>query len=323
MKKAVKISIIAAAAAVVLIVAAMVIVVLTVDPNDYKDEIAGLIKEKTGRDLVFKGDIGLSLFPWLGVELGGMALSNAPGFGDQPFAEIENADVKVRLLPLLSKDIRIKGIKIQGLSVALARNKNGVSNWEDLTKPEEPGEEPEKETEAAPEAEAGVTGLSVGGIAIENARIVWDDAMTGDYFRLSNMELATGAVSLDTPFDFRFSTALEAKKPKIRGNVKLSAQVNMDKALKHLALKGMNLTAQLDGDAFPGKKLDANVSSDVSLDLEKKSVKIANLKLDAWAFRVRGRSGSKLRPGAANRRGPVLGGVQSQIPAQGPGHARH
>ena len=282
MKKAVKISVIAVAAVVVLVVVAMIIVLLTVDPNDYKDEIAGVVKEKTGRDLVFRGDIELSLFPWLGVELGALSLSNAPGFGDEPFAEIENADIKVKLLPLLSKDIQIKIIKIQGLSVSLARDKKGLSNWDDLTKPKEPGKE--QDTETAPDEGAGVKALRVGGIALENARIVWDDASTGDYYRLENTNLVTSAVSPGDPFDFQFSTSLDAKKPKVRGQIELSANVDLDKAMKHLALKGLNLSAKFDGEAFPGKKLDTNISSDVSLDLEKKNVRIANLKLKAYGL---------------------------------------
>ncbi|MDY7001372.1 MAG: AsmA family protein [Thermodesulfobacteriota bacterium] len=282
MKKAIKISVIAATALMVLIIAATIIVILTVDPNDYKDEIAEVVKEKTGRDLTFKGDIELSLFPWLGVELGAVSLSNAPGFGDEPFAQIENADIKVKLLPLLSKDIQIKGIKIQGLSVSLGRNKKGVSNWDDLTKPKEPGKE--QDTGAAPKAETGVKALTVGGIALENARIVWDDASTGDYYRLEDTNLVTSAVSPGAPLDLQFSTSLDAKKLKISGKMELSAEVNMDKAMKHLALKGLNLAAQLDGDAFPAGKLDANLSSDVSLDLDKKSVQIAELKLEAYGL---------------------------------------
>ncbi|MDY7002350.1 MAG: AsmA-like C-terminal region-containing protein, partial [Thermodesulfobacteriota bacterium] len=70
----------------------------------------------------------------------------------------------------------------------------------------------------------------------------------------------------------------------MRGQVKLSAQVNVDKAIKHLALEETSLAAQLDGEAFPGKKLDANISSDVSLDLDKKSIQLANLKLEAYGL---------------------------------------
>ena len=39
------------------------------DPNDYKDEIRQIAHNKANLDLQLKGDIGWSLFPWLGLEL--------------------------------------------------------------------------------------------------------------------------------------------------------------------------------------------------------------------------------------------------------------
>ena len=39
------------------------------DPNDYKDEISQLARDKAGVELRLQGDIGWSLFPWLGLEL--------------------------------------------------------------------------------------------------------------------------------------------------------------------------------------------------------------------------------------------------------------
>ncbi|MBV2207505.1 MAG: AsmA family protein, partial [Pseudomonas sp.] len=35
------------------------------DPNDYKDEIRQLARDKAGLELTINGDIGWSLFPWL------------------------------------------------------------------------------------------------------------------------------------------------------------------------------------------------------------------------------------------------------------------
>ena len=53
-----------------LLVAALLAVWLTVNPNDYKGRIAAAVKESTGRDLVLKGDIKLTVFPWVALELG-------------------------------------------------------------------------------------------------------------------------------------------------------------------------------------------------------------------------------------------------------------
>src|SRR3569623_1690704 len=97
MKKAVKTSVWIVGGLLALLAAAALFIVLTFDPNKYKAEIAAAVSQATGRELTISGDIRLTLFPWLGVELGAMELSNAPGFGSEPFVSITSAAVKVNL----------------------------------------------------------------------------------------------------------------------------------------------------------------------------------------------------------------------------------
>ena len=65
--KALKIFGIIAALVVALLIAAIVILPMVIDPNDYRDDITAITKEKTGLDLSLEGDLSLSVFPWLGV----------------------------------------------------------------------------------------------------------------------------------------------------------------------------------------------------------------------------------------------------------------
>jgi AsmA protein len=88
-----------------LIMIAMLAIVLLVDPNDYRDDIERMVHEKTGRPLTLSGDLKLSFFPWIALEVGPAALGDAPGFGDEPFASIQRARVGVRFLPLLRGQI--------------------------------------------------------------------------------------------------------------------------------------------------------------------------------------------------------------------------
>ena len=47
------------------------------DPNDYKDEIRQLARDKANLELTLNGQIGWSLFPWLGIELHEATLASA------------------------------------------------------------------------------------------------------------------------------------------------------------------------------------------------------------------------------------------------------
>ncbi len=67
------------------IVLPLIGVALLVDPNDYKVRIEQQVKTTTGRDLTQKGNIQLSVFPWISLELGPASLGNPAGFGPEPF----------------------------------------------------------------------------------------------------------------------------------------------------------------------------------------------------------------------------------------------
>src|SRR3569623_3829608 len=115
MKKAVKTSVWIVGGLLALLAAAALFIVLTFDPNKYKAEIAAAVSQATGRELTISGDIRLTIFPWLGVELGAKELSNAPGFGSEPFVSITRAAVKEKQLPLLRNEVQAEAVPLAGL----------------------------------------------------------------------------------------------------------------------------------------------------------------------------------------------------------------
>jgi AsmA protein len=119
-----------AAGIVALLGVALIVVWLTVNPNNYKGRIAAAVKESTGRELKLSGDIKLSVFPWVALELGPASLGNPPGFGDEPFLSLAHASVRVKLLPLLRKRLEVGRIEIDGLDLRLRKNAEGKGNWQ-------------------------------------------------------------------------------------------------------------------------------------------------------------------------------------------------
>src|ERR1700677_2597046 len=82
-----------------------------VKPNDYKGQIAAAVKQSTGRDLNL-GRIHLSVFPWVALELGPGSLGNRPGSGAEAFLVFDQAEVRVRLIPLLRKRLEVAGMRV-------------------------------------------------------------------------------------------------------------------------------------------------------------------------------------------------------------------
>ncbi|HET7757654.1 MAG TPA: AsmA family protein [Steroidobacteraceae bacterium] len=177
---------------VVLIALALIGVRLFVDPNDYKDRIARAVRDSTGRELALPGEIRLSVFPWIALELGPASLGNPPGFGAGPFAAVKHAALRVKLLPLLHRQLQVGRIEITGLDLRLYRNASGEGNWEDFGGG--------KAAPASPGAGAG-TLQELAGVLITDSRVSYQDMVAGQL----NLEVGRVSSGAATPVKLKLN----------------------------------------------------------------------------------------------------------------------
>ena len=220
MSRTTKIVIWLVGAIVAIFVIAAVALFVFFDPNDFREDIAEAVAESTGRELAIEGDVSISLFPWLAVEIGKSELGNAPGFGDEPFAEFESAKMGVQLLPLLlRREVAVGTITVESLAVNLEENRQGANNWDDLSSAE-PDEASAESTGEAIEAT-----IDAAGIRFTNATIRYESADSA--YSLTGADLSVGAITgeggalnidgislagvlegvVSTPGEFRIETA--------------------------------------------------------------------------------------------------------------------
>jgi AsmA protein len=255
---------------VLLLAAAAVILPMVVDPNDYKPQIVAAAKQKLGRDLAIEQDLSLTVFPWLGIETGGVRVGNAAGFAEQPFAEIDQLGLKVKLMPLLSQQIEIDTLVVKGLRLNLEKDASGKTNWDDLAgqqeeKPAQPGEA-EKQPAEAPSPLA----LSVQGIQIEDARISWDDRQAGQKYVLDGVRVVTGALAPGATVPVEAGINFSSSKPAMTLKADLTASVSSDADLAVFRINDLLLNLDAAGEGLPtgGTKLTlkANVTADTKAD---------------------------------------------------------
>ena len=196
---------------VALLVIAAISFVLLFDPNDFRDNIAAKVKSTTGRELVIEGDLQLSYFPWLAINIGKTTLGNAQGFGDKPFASFEQARLSVRVVPmLLRREVAIGTAALESFELNLAVAGNGRSNWQDLI---EAGTAPAEAVESDAGSEDAATKIDIGSIAISDASVSYSDAQTGEHYTLTNFNMTSGRVARGEPialvsgFDFELQPA--------------------------------------------------------------------------------------------------------------------
>ncbi len=252
MKRTLKVVAILLGITIALLVILAVALTLLIDPNRYKDEIAHAVQENTGRQLKISGKLGLSVFPWIGLETGAMELSNAPGFGDRPFASIQSAGIKVKVLPLLRKKLVVDRVALDGLTLNLARNREGRNNWDDLMAA---GKKEKPEAPSKPAERMVAPAFAVGGIDIRRANVTWQDQTTGTHYAVQDLDLKTGKLAGAEPVDVRLGFDLESGQPPLRTRVDLTGRIGLDVDRQtlsvprlSLAVAGMTVNAAVKGE---------------------------------------------------------------------------
>ena len=307
-----------------LLIAAAVFIFLIFDPNKYKAEISAAVHNATGRELTFQGNLKLSFFPWLGVETKGLSLSNPPDFDQAPFAKIDNAAIKVKLLPLFKKDVEVDAVTLDGLYLQLIRTAAGHNNWEDLSR------RGDTATSAAGPVDRAtgpiLAAFAIGGIHIRDATVIWDDRQNKAHYTLNKLALHTGPISLDAPVALKLETDFTSETPALNAHLGLSTAAHYDVDTQQLQLKGVKLTTQvhgaelsvqqttlalsgdalfklaeqqyqftklkllttLQGDQLPGKRIDATLDANVEADMHKGTLTVEPFSLETWNIKVKG-----------------------------------
>lgn len=211
------------------------------DPNDFREEISSSVKKQTGRDLLIEGEISLDIFPWLAVEVGSTRLGNAPGFGDEPMASFDKASLGVRLMPLiLQQEVMIGAADIVGLSLNLAVNNRGVSNWSDLVS-EDSGDDAD--------AEAGSAGaIDINSVNIVDASLRYADEKSGDVIALDGVNLKLGQLKSDgSPVPVAAEVSFDVQPSGLKGQISLDTRLGFDSDSGLMQLNALSVDGVVEG----------------------------------------------------------------------------
>lgn len=276
---------------IVLIVVALVALPLVLNPNDFKPQITTQVEQLTGRSFALDGDIGLTYFPWLGLELNHVKLGNAPGFGEQSFAEIAKARVRVKLMQLLRKELSIDTLILQGLKLHLARDKSGKTNWDDLVdrsnKPaaaDNAQDSAQAAVDSAANGEApAIAALMIGGLNLEDAELVFEDRQAGSHIRLHGLKLHTGTLIPGQPIELKLESGVSLKPQNLDFNTLLKGTANFDEANNRLSIPDLQLGLT---ETKAQQKLELN--GQLEMDTKLQLVNIHNLAIKAQMPRTPG-----------------------------------
>jgi len=268
------------------------------DPNDYKDEIRQIARDKAHIELTLNGDIGWSLFPWLGLELHEASVATLAK-PTEPFADLQMLGLSVRVLPLLRREVQMSDVRVEGLNLRLNRDKDGHGNWEDVgkvpapanpaTPPATPGEPaPAPETTVQVEKPAQPIRLDIDSLTVNNARVEYSDEKTGRQFSAESIQLSTGPVHDSTNIPVKLTAFLGTNQPVLRVRTELTGVLRFERALQRYKFEDMKMSGEVAGDPLQGKTMTFAAQGQLLLDKAANIAEWTGIKISANQLRALG-----------------------------------
>lgn len=280
-------------ALVILLLIAIIGVAVVFDPNEYKGKITNIVKEKTGRQLSIPGDISLSFVPWIGLDLGKVEISNAKGFGKQPFAKMEHLQVRAKFWSLFKLKLEADTIVIEGLKLNLAKNRQGISNWDDLTQAPaktkvttktKKKESAKKSTDKKTSPQEILGAIALNGLKIEGAQFNWDDQQTRQKITVKDVNLSMG--ELKPEIKIPFATSFHLQEKTVNAKVTFKSNVVFSGDLKKFSFYETNLTSDLKLASLKPRLSPLINSTLMQLNLDKQTFSTKDLNLEEGSLKL-------------------------------------
>jgi len=204
---------------IALLILILIVAPRFVDIQQYKPRIEERVASATGRPFTLSGDLSLSLFPWAGVSFSDLHLGNPDGFEEKDFVQVKSFEVRVKLLPLLFRDVQIKRFIVDGARIVLEKRKDGRTSWHGLGHP--PGA-PTERAEPPKEKRAGefpLKDFTLGELAVTNGVVLWIDHATNQRREISDVTVRLQDVSMRRPISFLVSSLIDKKPVALEGNI--------------------------------------------------------------------------------------------------------
>ncbi|MFC0660441.1 AsmA family protein [Eoetvoesiella caeni] len=236
--------------ALIAALAAFAVFLLTFNPNSYKSKLEDLVYSKYHRTLTVGGDIQLSLFPRIGLSLQDISLSDRDS--KNIFASIDSARFAVAIWPLLSNRFVVDHVSVSGLKAWVARDKEGAYNFEDLTAgasspavdtgaPADSGSQPGSVVAVTSPVGRADLQIDIAGLDIKDGEIHLRDERKGHSARLVKLQVNTGRMTLDQPFDVAIRGNLIGEHPASDAAIEGQALFKFDSVQRSYSAQKLNL----------------------------------------------------------------------------------
>jgi AsmA protein len=173
----------------------------------YRERAQIAASEQLGRDVILGGDVSLQLIPRIEISAQSVTIANAPGFGEEPFAQMSEMQVAVKLLPLFSREIIVDEFVLVDPVIRLEQ-RGAANNWT-LGPDREPATAPSSGEGFVRQPGALPFDASLGDIRIDNGTILYSG--NGDSRRIEGLDLTMAMPGVDAPLTLEGSLTADGQ----------------------------------------------------------------------------------------------------------------
>ena len=183
-----------------LVILAALAIGIPVTLDGIRKKVESAASAALGRKVGIDGHLTVEIGFRPAVELEGLRISNPPGWDAELFAKANRLRARIRMLPLLRRQIRVQEVSAQGLDIRLESRTDGEKNWLfDIAQktPEAPASPTDSNDRVAIEL------VEVDELAFEQIHVTFFDHKTKrrSEFRLDSMQgkaVAEGVIGKNT-----------------------------------------------------------------------------------------------------------------------------
>lgn len=254
-----------------LAVLAIAAVLIFIDPNDYKGEIAAVVKDKTDMTLAIDDRLEWTLWPSIGVKLGKTSLTDAEA--GETLVAVDHAAVSVQVMPLFSGKIAIDAVTLDGARVRFIQHADGSTSWDRMLA--KLGSEEESQSESVD--------FNIKKLDVKNTSVLLKDEKENVERTVDEVTVAASDIGFGTPFPLKLGFTFrqqdaEGKTLEARNTLETTLTLDQDKQL--YVLDKLALASALSGSLLPAST-DLTLKADVRADMQAQKVNVKGLQLNA------------------------------------------
>jgi AsmA protein len=189
--------------AVAVLVVGVIALPFLLPTSVYKEQIIEQTRLATGRALKIDGDLKISVWPALGVEVSKVSFANVAGAAEPEMATMDSMVVGAELWPLLSGSLKVTEVKLVNPVINLEIEKNGRGNW--LFEPQTPATPAAGQpapAQPAPSASTASADFSFRDVTLSGGVLTYRDQRDGTSQRVEGINANVTLPSLDQAMTF-------------------------------------------------------------------------------------------------------------------------